>query len=63
MEGNLLEPFQAASQLSVSISTIKRFIDRGQLGAYNVGAGKYRVFRISQESLDRFKKSRLVNDP
>lgn len=61
MRENLLELFQAAEQLSISISTVKRYINRGMIEAVNVGAGKYKVYRISQDSLDRFMTARGVN--
>lgn len=57
----LFSPSQVARELAVSVSTVTRMIQRGQMPAILLSAGRRKkTYRVRPEVLDRWLKSREV---
>ena len=50
-----------ARELGVSTAHVCKLIESGHLEAINVGAGKVPEYRVSRESIERFKENRTIN--
>jgi excisionase family DNA binding protein len=58
-EGRFLTVSEAAARLQVSVKTIRRLIDRGDLPALRIG----HLIRIPEESFESFLEARKIKNP
>lgn len=57
---HLLKPIEAAEKLAVSLNTLRRLIDNGEIAVIAV-TGNAKGDRIEPEELERFKKAKKRN--
>jgi excisionase family DNA binding protein len=54
----MLTPKEIAAKLSISTTAVRALIDKGLLRASNVGTGRNKVYRVSEDDLVAFLDSR-----
>jgi excisionase family DNA binding protein len=58
--GVLLTADAVAERLTVPVSTVYRLIRRGDLAAHDLGTGRRRNYRVSEQQLDDYLSAHLA---
>lgn len=56
----LLTADDVAARLTVPVSTVYRLIRRGELAAHDLGTGRRRNYRISEQQIDNYLRAHLA---